>query len=266
MKLEIERLRLNLSAAERDRALLSIGTDPATINPNLLLDEYYMRRLCRIASSLALLGQASVEDKITAAIGLETTDDNVVDFWNISGIGESCAGGLCEVRVENEGPARTTSVVSPAADSASILCCSQCQRKVCKVCCSGRGALLLTSYSSKEAASNNGGSSHGGQADISTNRSVTLDGVICKQCCHDIVLDALILDHVRVLISLRRSARANSAAYDALKQVEVLPSRGCISEGDQSSDSQPTVKVLRQLVKGEESLAEFPSASFLQSV
>lgn len=45
MKLEIERLQLNLSAAERDRALLSIGTDPASINPNVLLDESYMGRL-----------------------------------------------------------------------------------------------------------------------------------------------------------------------------------------------------------------------------
>nr|GFD25634.1 probable phosphoinositide phosphatase SAC9 [Tanacetum cinerariifolium] len=42
MKLEIERLHLNLSAAERDRALLSIGIDPATINPNTLLEESYI--------------------------------------------------------------------------------------------------------------------------------------------------------------------------------------------------------------------------------
>lgn len=271
MKLEIERLRLNLSAAERDRALLSIGTDPATINPNLLLDEFYMRRLCRVASSLALLGQASVEDKITAAIGLETTDDSVVDFWNISGIGESCASGVCEVHAETAGPPRTSSMVSSTATSQSVLFCSQCQRKVCKVCCAGRGALLLPSYNSRDATNYNGvssqgGSSHGSQIDISTNRSVTLDGVVCKECSHEIVLDALILDYVRVLISLRRTTRADTAAHEALKQVVGFFLKDCISEGDESSDSQPAVKVLRQLLKGEESVAEFPFASFLHSV
>lgn len=53
MKLEIERFRLHLSAADRDRALLSIGIDPATINPNLLPEESYLGRLYRVASTLA---------------------------------------------------------------------------------------------------------------------------------------------------------------------------------------------------------------------
>lgn len=244
MKLEIERLRMDISAAERDRALLSIGIDPATINPNLLLDESYMARLCRVASSLAVLGQASVEDKITAAIGLETIDDTVIDFWNISGIGESCSGDVCQVRAETVGPTR----VSSPAPSQSLLFCSQCGKKVCKICSAGRGALLLTS------------NSRDSQFDISTNRSSTPDDVICKRCCNEIVLDALILDYVRVLISLRRSSRADNAAHKALKQVVGLSSR-C-----QSSDSQKGVKVLRHLLKGEESLAEFPFASFLHSV
>ncbi|KAK9289187.1 hypothetical protein L1049_017661 [Liquidambar formosana] len=269
MKLEIERLRLNLSAAERDRALLSIGIDPATRNPNLLLDESYMGRLCRVTNSLALLGQASIEDKITAAIGLETIDDNVIDFWNITGIGESCSGGMCEVRAETEGPGRASSMVSSAVASQSVLFCSQCEKKACSVCCAGRGALLLSSFSSRDVTNYNGvslqgGSSHGSQVDISTNNSATLDGVICKRCCHEIVLDALILDYVRVLISLRRSARADSAARKALKQVVGHSSRNC--EGHQSSDCQKAVEVLRQLLKGEESLAEFPFASFLHSV
>ncbi|KAF8390977.1 hypothetical protein HHK36_023277 [Tetracentron sinense] len=104
-KLEIECLRLNLSAAERDRALLSIGTDRATINPNGLLVDSYMGRLCRLANTLALLGQAALEDKVTAAIGLGTVDDDdVIDFWNITGIGETCSGGMREVRAETEPP------------------------------------------------------------------------------------------------------------------------------------------------------------------
>lgn len=265
MKLEIERLRLNLSAAERDRALLSVGIDTATINPNLLLDYSYMGRLCRVANNLALLGQVSLEDKITAAIGLDNNDDNVIDFWNIAGIGGSCSGGMCEVRAETKTPIRTSSMVSVAGGSQSVLLCSQCERKVCKVCCAGRGALLLPGYNSREVSNYNGassqsGSNHGSQDDVSSNRSVALDGVICKQCCHDIVLDALILDYVRFLISLRRSARADSAAHKALNQVVGSSLR------DYLSDCQQAVKVPRHFLNGEESLAEFPYACFLHSV
>ncbi|KAF8390978.1 hypothetical protein HHK36_023278 [Tetracentron sinense] len=220
-KLEIECLRLNLSAAERDRALLSIGTDRATINPNGLLVDSYMGRLCRLANTLALLGQAALEDKVTAAIGLGTVDDDdVIDFWNITGIGETCSGG----------------------------------------------------YNSRELASSNGlsshsGSSHGSQSNgFFTNRSVTLDGVICTSCGPEIVLDALILDYVRVLISLRRSACADSAAHKALDQVIGFPSRDSLTEINRTSDSQQTVEILRKLFNGEESLAEFPFASLLHSV
>ncbi|KAG2727625.1 hypothetical protein I3760_01G166000 [Carya illinoinensis] len=271
MKLEIERLRLNLSAAERDRALLSVGIDPVTINPNLLLDDSYVGRLCKLANHLALLGQASVEDKITAAIGLDTTDDNVIDFWNIAGIAESCSGGMCEVHAETKTPIRTPPMVSSAGGSQSVFLCSQCERKVCKVCCVGRGALLLPGYNSREVSTNNGfsslsGSSHGYQIDGSSNRSVTLDSVICKQCCHGIVPDALMLDYVRVLISLRRSARADSAAYKALNQVIGSSSRDYLSERNQYSDCGEAVKELRYLLNGDESLAEFPFASFLHSV
>ena len=80
MKLEIERLRLNLLAAERDRALLAFGTDPASINLNLLLDDLQMIRLCRITTSLAMVGQAALEDKITKSIDLEKNDDDVIYF------------------------------------------------------------------------------------------------------------------------------------------------------------------------------------------
>ncbi|CAL9028270.1 unnamed protein product [Prunus brigantina] len=268
MKLEIERLRLNISAAERDKALLSIGTDPATINPNVLLDERYMGRLCRVANSLALLGQASLEDKITSAVALETTDDNVIDFWNITRFGECCYGGTCEVRAETNAPTRASFMESSAGVPPSVLLCSQCERKVCKVCCAGRGALLVAGYGSREANGvvSQGGSSHGFQVDVSTNRSVVLDSVICKRCCNDIVLDALILDYVRVLISIRRSARADSAAHEALNQVIGFSLKNSLSERKHSSDRQGAIKVQQQLLDGEESLAEFPFASFLHSV
>ncbi|KAM2970145.1 hypothetical protein FF2_017151 [Malus domestica] len=271
MKLEIERLRLDISAAERDRALLSIGTDPATINPNVLLDERYMGRLCRVANSVALLGQASLEDKITSAVGLETTDDTAIDFWNITSFGERCYGGTCEVRAETNAPTRASFSESSGGVSPSLFLCSQCERKVCKVCCAGRGALLVAGYGSREAMSyngvvNQGGSGHGFQVDVSTNHTVVLDSVICKRCCDDTVLDALILDYVRVLVSKRRSARADSAAHEALNQVIGYSVRNCLSERNQSPDRPRTIKVLQKLLGSVESLAEFPFASFLHSV
>ncbi|KAH9782886.1 putative phosphoinositide phosphatase SAC9 [Citrus sinensis] len=251
MKLEIERLQLNLSAAERDRALLSIGTDRASINPNVLLDESYMGRLCRVATTLALLGQTSLEDKIVGAIGLENSDDSVLDFWNITRIGESCS--------ETKVPALASSTATSVGASQSPLLCSQCERKVCKVCCAGRGALLFSNYKSRDVTNYNGfssqsGSSHGSQVDVPTSRSLTLDGVVCKHCCHEIVLDALMLDHVRVLISLRRSSRADNTAYNALNEVVGSCLKDSLSERIQSSDNVQAAEVLHQLCGGQESV------------
>lgn len=267
MKLEIERLRLNLSAAERDRTLLSIGIDPASINPNLLLEDSYMGRLCRVASVLALLGHASVEDKINASIGLETFDKNIVDFWNVTAIGERCSGGACQVRAETGSAAGASMTSSPSTTSGSTFVCSGCGRRVCRVCSAGQGALLLTTYNSKDNGSTNqGGSVHGYSADTSSNRSAMLDGIICKLCCNEVVLDALILDCVRVLVSQRRRTRADDAAEKALNLVFGLPSKNLIPERDQFVKSQATAKILEKLTDGDQSIAEFPFASFLHPV
>lgn len=258
MKLEIERLRLNLSAAERDRALLSTGTDPATINPNLLLDEIYIGRLCRLANNLALVGHTYLEDKITAATGLDKFND-LVDFWNITEIGEICSGGTgtCEVRAEIKTSVQFPSKASSVGAPQPILLCAQCRRKVCKVCCAGRGAQLLTSLSSSQ-----GGSGHGSRIDVSN----SLDGVFCKKCCPNILLDALILDYVRGLISARRTARADDAAYGALNQVIGSSVGDWLSGKNLRYASQRVNKVLRKLLNGEESVAEFPFASLLHAV
>ncbi|GLT56600.1 hypothetical protein SLA2020_296310 [Shorea laevis] len=259
MKLEIERLQLNLSAAERDRALLSIGTDPATINPNFLLDESYMVRLFRVASILASLGQGALEDKINGAIGLGNIDDSVLDFWNITGIGESCSGGMCEVHAQTKATASATasSKVSATGATKSIFLCSNCERKVCKTSCAGRGAFLLSNYGSREATNYNGLSNQGGS------REATNYNVVCKQCCQKIILDALILDYVRVLISLRRRARADGAAHKALDQVI---GSSYFSHRNHSSGGQQNANALKELIGEGESLAEFPFASFLHPV
>ena len=270
MKLEIERLKLNISAAERDRALLSVGMDPATINPNTLVDEVYMGRLSKVASTLALLGEASLEDKLIAAIGLGTVDDNAIDFWNIIRIGEICSGGKCEVRAEIKKAVHSSNIVPSAGPSEPVFLCSQCERKVCRVCCAGRGALLLAGYNSRDFMNYNGASSqsissYGGQVDLPINRLLARDGIICKRCCQDTVLDALILDYVRVLISLRRTDRVEKAAYNALKQI-IGSSWDCLLEKNQASDNQSAGKAVQLLLNGYESLAEFPLASFLHLV
>lgn len=261
MKLEIERFRLNLSAAERDRALLSIGVDPASINPNLLLDNSRMGGFCRVANVLALLGQASLEDKITASVGLEIADDSAVDFWNIAGIGERCIGGACQVHYEDGPVLNMPSVSSTSAAAQTSFVCSECERKVCKVCCAGKGALLLAMFNSKEVPSYNGVSSQGGaiyvnSVDLSSNHSMTLDGVICRACCIDVVLEALMLDYIRVLVGQRRKARADSSAQKAVDHVLKFTLGDC----------QSTPTAYPELLNGEESLAEFPFASFLHPV
>lgn len=270
MKLEIERIRMNLSAAERDRALLQIGTDPARIDPNGLLDASYMSRLCKVANQLALLGQAALEDKVTAALGLDSVsgdiNDDCIDFWNITGIGETCYGNRCEVRAISQPSTQVMSTISSGGVSSPVLLCSQCERKVCKVCCAGKGALLLSTLNSKEVSTYSGSVSRGSPADgVSTNYSTALDGVICKSCCNEIVLDALLVDYARVLISTRRVSRADRAAYAARDEVVALHS--CLPEKNEASNIKQVVKkVLGNLLNGEESLAEFPFASLLHSV
>ncbi|KAF6171493.1 hypothetical protein GIB67_018017 [Kingdonia uniflora] len=253
MKLEIERLQMNLSAAERDRALLSLGTDPASLDPNGLLEDSYMGKLCKVANSLALLGQAAIEDKITASIGLDISENDAIDFWNISKIGETCAGTTCEVRVVTQPHAPLPSTISPGGVAKRTLICSLCNRKVCKVCSAGRGGLLLQSQI--------------GQTDgLSNNQSTILDGVICKSCCSEKCLDALLLDYVRVLISQRRSARAERAALKALDHVISFHSQDYLPERSRLSESQPDILGLKKIFNIEESLAEFPFASLLHSV
>ncbi|KAL6542035.1 hypothetical protein OROGR_011521 [Orobanche gracilis] len=131
---------------------------------------------------------------------------------------------------------------------------------------SGKGALLLATYNSKDISGYSGVTSQGGSIDASSNRSPTLDGIVCKECCHEVVLDALVLDFVRVLIGQRRSARTDAAAEEALNHVFRLSSRNSLPERDQFLKSQGAAKVIKKLTDKEESLAEFPFASFLHPV
>ncbi|KAJ0976307.1 hypothetical protein J5N97_018272 [Dioscorea zingiberensis] len=265
MKLEIERLRLNLSAAQRDRALLSISTDPATLDPNRLIHDSYMLKICYLAKNLALLGQVAYEDKINASIGLESVDNNGIDFWNSIELGRTCYGTACEVRAESQ---PLTKASSHIGSSPLLLVCFQCRKKACKACCAGKGASLLMSSSYKEmkiygGLSSQTGSDLGAQSEIDFSKSsASSDEVVCKICCGEVVLHALYVDYIRVLSSLRRRDREYDAAYKALNQVVGPDLKGF----DGSLQGIDTGKVLQKLLNGEESLAEFPNAGILHPV
>ncbi|WOL11732.1 putative phosphoinositide phosphatase SAC9 [Canna indica] len=267
LKLEVERLQLNISAAQRDRALLSVSIDPTTIDPNRLLDYYDLARICNYADRLALLGQTAFEDKINASIGLEQDDDDL-DFWNINGFGETCHGASCEVRAEMPAAGDFSSVTSRGSFPL-LLECSICKRKACKVCCAGKGVNLLFDDEVKEVKLYNGlsnqiGSNHGGKIDGSYRRNSALDDrVICRKCCGEDILQALYVDYIRVLCTLRRRARTHDAARLALFQVVGSMINGSCYSWQRIESGK---RQLRALLNGAESLAEFPYASLLHQV
>uniref|UniRef100_A0A0E0C1S9 Phosphoinositide phosphatase SAC9 n=1 Tax=Oryza meridionalis TaxID=40149 RepID=A0A0E0C1S9_9ORYZ len=250
MKLEIKRLCLDLSAAERDRALLSIGVIPATVDPNRSVDYSYLLKLSSLADYLALLGHTVHEDRVNASIGLENFNGHAIDFWNICENDESCTGDVCEVR------ALSSSHASATSENPSIFVeCSQCGRTACKACCAGKGAFLLLNNTYRDLKIY-GGSQGGGY-------SALADNFVCKSCCSEVIKHALYVDYVRVLRSLRKKGRTEQAVLKAVNQV-------CGLEFSRISDFTKSVqygqKQLKQLLDGEESLAEFPYASFLQTV
>lgn len=267
LKLEIERLHLNLSAAERDRALLSVSIDPSAIDPNRLLDYHDLLRICSYADEIAFLGQTAFEDKTIASIGLEKTDD-VIDFWNISKIGESCHGAACEVRVQLPTAESFTSV-SSSRTASFLLQCSICQRKCCKICCAGKGVNMLLDKDFKELKiyndlSSRSGSNHGGQTRESYKSNSSFDDkIICRECCGEDILQALYVDYIRVLNASRRKTRTLDAACWALGQFV-----GPVVNGQfNSCQSIETGKrQLKALLNGAESLAEFPYSSLLYQV
>lgn len=265
MKLEIERLQLNLSAAERDRALLSVGRDPATIDPNRMLKLPYVAQLRKTAQNLALSSHIVSEDKKLSVIGLEEEGDDGIEFWNVDGFGHSCTDPKCEVRAETQ-YIKTIDSKSTSERLHELPVCSRCSRRVCRVCTAGKGSVLLRDTFSPGAISGQGGSSHGGSAyHLSAG-----DKVLCKRCCPQKILDALLLDRVKVLSSLRQISRVKCAALKALQQLVGCSSRDSsmdLGKRDGSLEGPgKSEHVLKTLFQGEFSLAEFPYGGLLYPV
>jgi hypothetical protein len=75
MELEIQRLKLGLSAAQRDYALKnSLGLDPARLDPNKLLNPSYVFQVRHAAFQLALATQSMAEDEEYAVVGQDLAD------------------------------------------------------------------------------------------------------------------------------------------------------------------------------------------------
>ncbi|CAA7401353.1 unnamed protein product [Spirodela intermedia] len=263
MKLEIERLKANVSAAERDRALVAVGIIPATVDPNRLLDDSYLFRLSKLADSLAFLGHSAFEDTVIGSIGLDTIE-TCIDFWNLHMFEDTCVGAGCEVCYETEQNAGLPSSVSSCQSKPSLFVCTLCGKKACKVCCAGKGAALLSGFNSKETKNLPGPSSQSplshGRGEVSLCFSSRSDGFICRLCCKEEVSHALYVDYVRVLTSLRRQNRANFAAFEALNQLVGSETNKFSHQSERANNW------LRNMLNGEESLAEFPNASLLHSI
>lgn len=137
MKLEIQRLKSNLSSAERDRTLLSISVDPATIDPNRILDYSSLISVCNYADTLALLGHTYLEDRENASLGLQIGPSGPVDFWNVRECDDACFSDDCEVKAHKRD--------INSSDGTSFDC-SQCQRNTCRGCCAGMASCLLLKY------------------------------------------------------------------------------------------------------------------------
>ncbi|KAJ4765502.1 hypothetical protein LUZ62_075877 [Rhynchospora pubera] len=258
MKLEIQRLKSDLSSAKRDRALLSISVDPATIDPNRILDYSFLVNVCNYADTLAILGHTYLEDRENASLGLQVGQSGPVDFWNVRESDDSCFNDECEVRAHKRD--------ANFSDEISFNC-AQCSRNTCKGCCAGKGAFLLLSDTYKDMklyTGSSSGSSHGSRSQIEGCGYFALtDGVVCKKCCKEVLLRALFVDYVRVLGSLRKKRRADTAAAKALYQVYG-------GENSAARDQLESVELgkrqLKKLLNGTESLAEFPHAGFLYEV
>ncbi|KAJ6693489.1 hypothetical protein OIU85_004275 [Salix viminalis] len=70
-----------------------------------IVSKHFPNCCVKFQTPLQCLDKLHWKTKFNGSIGLGTVDNNVVDFWNVSGIGDHCSGGMCEVRAEITAPA-----------------------------------------------------------------------------------------------------------------------------------------------------------------
>ncbi|XP_024545394.1 probable phosphoinositide phosphatase SAC9 isoform X1 [Selaginella moellendorffii] len=240
MELEIIRLRLGLSAAMRDRVLLDSGKDPALLNPNGLVSPANLTSLRQAAVQLAILSQVITEDEELRAIGLVPPSQRGGDPYSRDQA--TCSHADCEVVMMRKG-----SMVQGASTVTTISSCNSCNKKVCGSCVAGRGTALVGNLQQAVL----GGSAAQG---VVRGRA-SLDAALCKKCVHPLVHQAILLYTLRQLLYAHKKKRFKSAVLAALQDCKML--------GSSKDGGIPNVK---NLLRGETSLAEYPESTLLFSV
>ncbi|KAJ7567413.1 hypothetical protein O6H91_02G146100 [Diphasiastrum complanatum] len=262
VELEIVRLQSRLSAAQRDHILVSFGLDPATINPNLLLNPSDLVLVSQAALQLATLLQTAAEDVDLRNVGLETRLQDASEDLYLRSAWNGCLTTNCEIRLK-----RKYSITGDGAGVIDLLACDQCKLKACIACRVGKGSCLLAQMQNSQV-------NLGGNAVLGPSRGPLLvDAVLCKKCCPPIVHEAVLLFHVKELSSSRRRLRIKAAVMEAMSEVgdgfqfqnsetygEPLERRNSIRQAIVNEEG------MKSLLQGEASLAEYPHSSLLTSV
>ncbi|KAI5078715.1 hypothetical protein GOP47_0006386 [Adiantum capillus-veneris] len=233
VELEIIRFGLGLSAAARDRMLCSVGKDPASLDPNRLLTPLYSAQISQVAVQLAAINQVALEDENLAKIGLEELGpESLKDTSDV-----------CEVHGK-----RRSDTLRIHVQATGLAPCRVCHRKACAACRVCKEEVALA----------------GAGTTTPVFQTLSWKDCLCRKCCPQIILDALLLDHLKTLGSERRKDRIRNAAVRAIK--EIYGEAFSILPGKHPQDFGIQKKQLEALLQGEKSLAEYPEASLLASV
>lgn len=239
VELEVIRFGLGLSAADRDRMLLSLGKDPVSVDPNRLLTSLYSAQVSQAAAQLAAINQVALEDEILSRTGLEDLELEISE-------GKDGSDG-CEVHGK-----RRSDRLRTHSRATGLAPCKICQRKACASCRVCKEEAALTG-------------SFGGLAGSTAPAFQTLnwEDCLCKKCCPPVILDALHLDHLKALGSERRKNRIKNSAARAIKEIY---GNSFLFSDNNTQDFDKERRQLEYLLKGEKSIAEYPHASLLASV
>ncbi|KAL2622415.1 hypothetical protein R1flu_002620 [Riccia fluitans] len=253
MELEIARLHLGLSAADRDRALVSIGRDPATIDPNKLMSPGVMVQVKQAASQLIILAEIDTEDKDLSSLGFnqrKSEPDELLESLHCLRVG--CLSSSCKINyLKGSG---TFQYFDKLAKSSNFLGnCTLCKQKVCAACHSGKGSALLY-YNISNPAIPGGAGGNPKPARGPT----AIDAVICKRCCPPEVREPILLERLKSALGSRRKTRVKDAC--------ILAVEGVVGSENPAKEGSPASSGYESFLEGEVSLAEFPQAGIISSV
>lgn len=267
-ELDIARLRLGLSAAQRDRALLSVGRDPASLDPNRTLTVSDSIPLRVAANQLATLVRVAQEDREVAAfadhgLGIpvpegsaNSSSDN--DLIKLQG----CLSRECEV-----GRGGLAAGGSVQRGNSPLKRCEECEKKVCTACLVGPGAGLLKHNRDKKVRFEAPEAREGG-AKAEPKGPPLQDQILCKKCCPALVRDAVLMERVRKLSAARRRVRLEAEAAQAGAHLHSLSAGSAVEceagQGNLRDGRGVAIAGVPNLAG--ESLAEYPYAGLLFAV